>query len=50
MQKHVALIAGASGAVGTALAKELVIRDEWKVYGISRRVPASPLKLSLIHI
>ena len=44
MQKHVALIAGASGAVGTALAKELVSRDEWKVYGISRRAPASPLK------
>ena len=43
MHKFVALIAGATGAVGTALARELASSDEWKVYGIARRAPASPL-------
>ena len=44
MHKFVALIAGSTGAVGTALARELASNDEWKVYGIARRAPASPLE------
>lgn len=44
MHKFVALIAGATGAVGTALARELASRDEWFVHGIARRTPVSPLE------
>lgn len=43
MIHHVALIAGVSGAVGSALARELAARDEWSVYGIARRAPANPI-------
>ena len=39
MKQYVALIGGASGAVGTALARELSLREEWKVYGFARRAP-----------
>ena len=39
MKQYVALIGGASGTVGTALARELSLRKEWKVYGFSRKVP-----------
>ena len=39
MKQYVALIGGASGAVGTALARELSLRKEWKVYGFARRAP-----------
>ena len=39
MKENVALIAGSSGAVGNALARELSSKKEWKVYGLSRRAP-----------
>ena len=32
MKENVALIAGSSGAVGNALARELSSKKEWKVY------------------
>ena len=37
--KYTAVIAGASGAVGSALAQELAAREEWQVIGLSRQVP-----------
>ena len=43
MNKHVALIAGITGAVGSALAKELSSRDEWVVFGLSRNPPSAPI-------
>ena len=43
MNKHVALIAGITGAVGSALARELSSRDEWIVFGLSRNPPSSPI-------
>ena len=43
MAHHVALIAGVSGAVGSALARELSSKAEWSVYGIARRAPTTPL-------
>ena len=44
MTKYVALIGGVSGAVGTALARELSSRKEWKVYGFSRRKPKNKFR------
>ena len=44
MKKNVALIAGVSGAVGMALAKELSYRQEWKVYGIARKLTKKTLE------
>ena len=38
--RHTALIAGYTGAVGSALARELAGRGEWRVYGLARRPPA----------
>ena len=35
--RHTALIAGYTGAVGGALARELTGRAEWRVYGLARR-------------
>ena len=35
--RHTALIAGYTGAVGGALARELAGRTEWRVYGLARR-------------
>ena len=43
MSRRVALIAGVSGAVGAALARELVSRAEWRVYGLARRPPSTPI-------
>ena len=43
MSKHVALIAGITGAVGSALARELSSRDEWIVFGLSRNPPSLPI-------
>lgn len=40
---RIALIAGASGAVGTALARCLSASDQWSVVGIARRKPATPI-------
>lgn len=39
----VALIAGVSGAVGTALARELSENRGWRVYGVARHLPQHPL-------
>lgn len=36
---RVALVIGASGVTGTPLAEQLLRLPEWKVYGVSRRVP-----------
>ena len=38
-----AVIAGATGAVGSAIARELASSDEWAIVGLSRNPPASPL-------
>lgn len=38
-----ALVAGATGAVGTALTSHLATRRRWTVLGLSRRPPASPI-------
>jgi len=40
----VALIAGVTGAIGSALARELALRGEWRVLGISRRAPATAIE------
>ena len=39
--RFTALIAGYTGAVGGALARELAGRAEWQVYGLARRPPAA---------
>lgn len=44
MAESVALIAGVTGAIGSALAYELTRAPDWKVYGISRRCPAYPIE------
>ena len=41
--RHTALIAGYTGAVGGALARELAGRGEWQVYGLARHAPAAGL-------
>ncbi|MDE0105636.1 MAG: NAD-dependent epimerase/dehydratase family protein [Bryobacterales bacterium] len=38
-----ALVAGATGAVGTALTSRLATRRRWTVLGLSRRPPKSPI-------
>ena len=38
-----ALIAGVTGAIGSALARELAARDDWQVYGLSRRASPAPI-------
>lgn len=43
MATRVALIAGATGAIGSAIVRELSNRPDWKVYGISRNAPQSPI-------
>ena len=43
MTKPVALIAGVSGAVGTALARELSEMQHWQVHGVARRKPDTVL-------
>ena len=40
--RYTALIAGYTGAVGGALARELAGRAEWRVYGMARRPAADP--------
>ena len=40
-RRYTALIAGYTGAVGGALARELAGRGEWRVYGLARRPPAA---------
>ena len=41
--RYTALIAGYTGAVGGALARELAARADWQVYGLSRRPPVADL-------
>ncbi|NKB76508.1 MAG: NAD-dependent epimerase/dehydratase family protein [Gammaproteobacteria bacterium] len=43
MTKYIALIAGATGAIGSALARQLSPNKEWKVYGVSRHTPQDPI-------
>ena len=43
MTKMIALIAGATGAIGSAVARELAPKAEWTVYGISRNKPSAPV-------
>ncbi len=38
-----ALIAGATGAIGSALVRHLATRQDWRVTGLSRRPPAEPV-------
>ena len=50
MKKYNGIIAGVTGAIGSALARELAQREDWNVYGISRRSSASPIKnVEYIH-
>ena len=44
MTTYVALIAGVTGAIGSALARQLGPQDQWKVYGISRNPPTAPVE------
>ncbi|NKB60693.1 MAG: NAD-dependent epimerase/dehydratase family protein [Gammaproteobacteria bacterium] len=44
MITHTALIAGATGAIGSALARQLGPQSQWKVYGISRHPPPDPIE------
>ena len=44
MNKHVALIGGITGAVGSALARELCSRNNWEVHGLSRNAPTRPIE------
>lgn len=43
MNARRALIAGVTGAIGSAVARELVGRDDWSVLGVSRRASSSPI-------
>lgn len=43
MQTLSALIAGVTGAVGRALARELASSGEWRILGLSRTPPANPV-------
>ena len=43
MSEKVALIAGVTGAVGSALARELTTSPDWQVIGLSRHAPKQPL-------
>lgn len=43
MDNKTALIAGATGAIGAAVASELSRNRQWSVYGLSRNAPTSPL-------
>ena len=43
MSRWTALIAGASGAIGGALAEHLTQSSDWKVHGLCRNAPQSPL-------
>ena len=47
MTKNIALIAGVTGAIGSALARELGPRNDWDVYGVSRNAPAA--KVDGVH-
>ena len=42
--RKTAFVAGATGAVGTALASHLVSLDGWTVTGVSRRAPEFPVR------
>jgi len=42
--EYVALIAGVTGAIGSAISRELVAYPDWKVLGISRHAPLQPVK------
>ncbi len=43
MSARRALIAGVTGAIGAAVARELAQRDDWRVTGLSRRASPSPI-------
>ncbi len=43
MSARRALIAGVTGAIGSAVARELAGRDDWRVIGLSRRASPSPI-------
>ena len=43
MSKYVALIAGVTGAIGSALAREIGQREGWQVSGVSRNTPKEPI-------
>jgi len=42
-RQNTALIAGVTGAIGSAVARELAQHEDWSVYGLSRRAPASAI-------
>ena len=39
MAKYTALIAGVTGAIGSAVARELSAHADWHVFGLSRKPP-----------
>lgn len=50
MTERVALIAGASGAIGGALAQHLATMDSWQIVGLCRKPPARPISgVTYVH-
>ena len=46
MAQKVAIVAGASGVVGTRLSQELARSGEWRVIGCGRRLPAAEFRIA----
>ncbi|XP_015873789.3 (S)-8-oxocitronellyl enol synthase CYC2 [Ziziphus jujuba] len=46
LHKNVAIIFGVTGLVGKELAKRLISKSEWKVYGVARNPEIMPIKHS----
>ncbi|KAF3454239.1 hypothetical protein FNV43_RR04686 [Rhamnella rubrinervis] len=47
--KHVAVIFGVTGLVGKELAKRLISKSQWKVYGVARNPEIIPIKNFNFH-
>jgi nucleoside-diphosphate-sugar epimerase len=47
--KHVAVIFGVTGLVGKELARRLILKPNWKVYGIARSPGITPIKNPNFH-
>ena len=41
---HVAVIFGVTGLVGKELARRLILKSKWKVYGIARNPESIPIR------
>lgn len=47
--KHVAVIFGVTGLVGRELARRLILKSKWKVYGIARNPESIPIRNPNFH-